>query len=401
MNPKTKNILWTRDRTPELKLLHSGHWSEFLGVSQPRFDFRPLWIDCDVPSWLTSRDVGFFSRLSDQILEFGFNALILGGLNSLLNNPMALLKPQIQILLKFLNEKKIQLALNLSGLCQSSEIKDLKVIHGIHLIAVTSRVREDSLESRDGKTYIDRVIEDIHQFEALTRGQFGLIYYLPYNRALMENKPNFLQEISLGISPTTILSFSCVSGCPSHVYLRPHSFWRELCYMQEVLGVRLLPIVRVAEPQWPSIRYDIYETYFSRCLRHKYAGIAAYTSTLPIQGEFNHCNLWVAGQMQWGSLPPILCVETWFKAFHPEWDYTELESVLKQIRGYVLDAQAYTSHTTYAPEELRCIHDSMAANFKVIKMKIEKIQSPLGQHSKENQIFLELNNFLKEAESIL
>lgn len=394
-------------------LLPSAHWPEFLGVSQPRFAFRPLWLDGDVRSWLLSQAEGSFPLLSNQIFELGYNALILGGINHVCKESIAALKPHMDRLLKSLNEKKIQLALNLSGLfdTQTTESDLSKIqesifedINGVHLIAVTSRVQEEYLDFKDGKTYIERLIEDIHQLESMIKDRLGLIYYLPYNKSFMENKNNFLRDLSLGISPKTLLAFSSVSGCPSQDHLVPHPFWNELRCMPEVLGVRLLPIVQVAEHIGSSIRYDLFETYFSRCLRHKFAGIAAYASTLPTQGDFNHCNLWVAGQMQWRPWPAALCIETWFKSFHPEIDYSECQPILKQIRSLVSEIKAMTSKSNkhpYPPEELRLIHDSWVVNLKVLKMKIDKIQSSQSQQGKDEHIFMELNKFLKDAEKAL
>jgi hypothetical protein len=352
-------------------LLSSRHWPEFLGRSEPMFPFRAIWLECKISAWLLSQTDGKFESFSEKMIGLGYNVLILGGIHEPAEASYTSLMPSLKRCLACLKDKKITLVLNLASSLNpslhSSNLSDaykrlFDAIQEVPMILVASQIHEESLDMKEGNIYLDKIKEEIHRFERLALGRFGLIYYLPYSPCLNDKKQfAFLRQLSLGISDETILAFSASRGCPTYDHLPAHPFWNELRCMQEALGTRLMPIINFGRQGWPSIAYDLFETYFSRCYRHGFVGMAAYASHIPEAGELSHCNLWVAGQMQWRFLPPDAYIETWFKSHRPELDYSECRDLFQRIRGVILELNKvqYTfSNSTYHPEELRLIFES-------------------------------------------
>ncbi len=391
-------------------LLPSGHWPEFLGETRPLFAIRPIWLECDWPSWLLSWDKGSFDALAEQILCLGYNALILGNPEDRLQKISSDLKPYIQRLQHSLRSKQIQLGVVMSGLLDEltldrgsihKENDILSCLEQGSLVVVKSRVKTENLDLRAGKSFIESLVEDVRHYEAMGQGKYNLIYYLPFDSTWMHNRSNMLQELSTEISSQTVIAFSAFSGGPSGDYLQMHPFWCELRRMQEPLGLRLLPLVFMTDSKYPSLHFDIFENYYARCIRHNFVGIAAYASCLPPAGDLNHCNLWIAGQLQWKALPPDLYVETWFKSFYPCMEYFDWQPLLKQMRFLVLDIKAISSrahNTCFQPEELKIIHDMWLSNAKALKIKMGKLQTDYNLEG-DNTLLQDVNKCLKIIEA--
>jgi hypothetical protein len=386
-------------------ILPSQHWPEFLGVNQPCFPFRPIWLDCHPISWLASQDIAAFHLMSEKIHELGYNALILGGLNESFEPPTIAHLAQIKQLLKVLNEKNIQLVLNLSTLWQNPQVYSfaslLNDIQDVPMILVSSGVDEQRLDWKPGKTHIEAIDDEIHHLQSITKDKFELIYYLPYSQISMENQPAILQNLSLSISPKTYLAFSAVAGNPAQSFLHPHPFWNELRNMQDPLGIRLLPIMQVSDSKWHSLPFDLFESYFPRCFRHRFAGVAAYASNVPAKDDLHHCNLWVASQMQWKPLPPAMYIETWFKSFRTEFQFTECMELLRQIRTLTLEISKLSSHRLKAncqPEEIRWIHENLISQLNILALRIHQINTHHCKTNLAKQFAQEMKLFINSAE---
>ncbi len=254
--------------------LRSHHTAEFLGRHTPKYHQRPLWIK-EVPKIPPQ-------LIAERLKQMGFNALIFKE------------EPPEEIVSE-LNTYGIQIGYEIYNL-------DTKPV-ACNFIFYTSQV---ITEPHPRYTSILKELQKAEEFS------LPLIFFLPTpNKFLSEQHAFWFEELCDEVALKTTLAFDGSANTKD--------LWELLRCSEDCSATPLLPILDLSsslmgEGLWPILPITSFNYCLSRMRRHNFSGCIIRSATLPQVGSLLDCNLWVAGQMQWGSLTPELLTETWMKS---------------------------------------------------------------------------------------
>lgn len=428
----------------------SDHLGDFIGVSQPRFNLRPLWLGCE--NYMTSdglevalpRCIGMSfdnqqkkrnaELLCCRTIDLGYNSILLGKkdsasptLNSTVLSDMVDFihlahSYGLKVIVKstpFLSEISKK-----SDCCPLSPSYQEQIIHHINLL-LTSVVPdyffwESSLldpgfsthySARD-VTFSELVIKEMHLLENALNDKSQLIFFIPSSdietaHAHAAWMPHLCDETR----KKTIIAFSAVAGdyCADH--LPPHPFWEKLRRSPSTSITQLFPLVNVGsishgEGLWPTPTTDLLDKYYSRLHRHRFAGVLVLTNALPQPGGILDCNLWTASQVLWRNLPSWQITETWFAAFRPNWIFGESSDLLLGMRqiavklGY-LRSIACEGRSNIASEDCRIMTDQILTSLRDLKGSVEKLERRQFKKGKGPMLSDYLQSFSWDAQSVV
>ncbi|MBA3816347.1 MAG: hypothetical protein H0X29_07480 [Parachlamydiaceae bacterium] len=407
--------------------LAGDHLGDFLGLSQPRFALRPLWIGCD--SYVSSNGIGIAlprymatssheemkinsEKLFHRIIELGYNTILLGSNHSStaavsrlnfddvyseLNSFIQLAHDfGLKVIVKpcfFSTEasKKISHC-PLSPLFRGHLIEQIELLYASvssmdYLFWESSLLCAEFIHdtfARDA-TLSELVVSELHLLESSLKGRSQLIYYIPTSDLATAHQhavwlPGLCDEAQIN----TIISFSAVAGDCYADHLPPHPFWEKLRSSPDISATRLLPIVNAGlisqgEGLWPTLAVDLIDKYYSRLYRHRFVGVLALTNALPQRGGMLDCSLWIAGQALWRNLSPSSLSETWFAAFRPDWYFEESGDIMSRMRQIAIKLSFLRSlnaeaNSNILAEDCRIMTDHILTNLRDIKLSLEKIE---------------------------
>lgn len=427
----------------------SGHLSEFLGYSQPRCVLRPIWVGSG-PELISDDGLGVplphfvfaghtcctdrsvWKLFCRRIIELGYNSVILGqyqrGRGSQRLSDFSLVSDFCRFLQEFglkviikpgmasKSKSRCPLDAEYRNAIFSSLQTLLSNVHATDFIFWESCLQHPDFTqhaaARDA-TFPELIAEDIRLLETFLPPKVSLIYFIPSSNLLAAKQhaawmPSICDEAGKG----TIISFPAVAGDCFADHLPPHPFWHELRQSPDVSSTPLLPLVNAGsvlqgEGLWPSPTLDLLEKYHGRLYRHKFAGIATLANLLPRQGSMLDCNLWTASQMLWRDRSPLQLAETWFHAFRPDWDFTEIMDDLSVVRKLVLDLSMLRSLTceskrdAISSEDCRIITESVLTRLRVLKMRAQKVERKQRKRGEHPSFSDYLHVFARDAQRVV
>lgn len=343
----------------------SGHWHDFLGISEPRFPLRALWLR--VPPCEEA-----FHSICQRAVELAYNAIVWDGSG---------------------------------GLAIPGEY-GLKAI----LCLTNTFVAEDSLQEVDyflyeGKvppnfenlTFAESSLKEILEIEAKLPKGGKLIYCVADNKALSpEQTAQMIFFLQREMKAGACLAFSATAGDPLSAIAHAHPFWEFARGIPLLQSPTLLPIfnsggIRQGEGLWPSVCIDQAELLQERCKRHTFAGNIGLVNTVPKAGGFLDANLWVMAQAMWREISPMLLLETWLKRYKPEPKLAEALKVLREVRGLTVAlSQMQVESKVLSSESHR-----LAAELALSQVRLlEKKMLDLGQRRTVDSAEVSLHDYL-------
>lgn len=336
------------------------------------YHLRPLWIGLELQKKLFEAiKYGSSNGLFTKIIELGYNALILGGLeNEVITEGE--IKEHLKLLKPALNQENIKCIVKFQPF-HSPEIK-------CDYLFWTSQCSIQPLENN--RTFSENLQEELNITEKMIENRLPLIFYLPFNRRLRGwHNPHLLRDLCLRAGKRTILAFSAVAGHPAHDHLSPHPFLVQLRRQEECHSTPLLPVINTGglfqgEGLWPTISFDLFDSFCMRDVRRQFAGFISLTNRLPAEQGFLSCNLWVVGQVQLKNEHPERLVEGWFLSKRPEIDYLKYSQLFKKIRNTIVDLsylRNLSEDCSYIPEEKRLLIEQVMCALRVIHIHVSTI----------------------------
>ena len=318
----------------------SKHLAEILGTKTPRFYLRPLWILGEVNPF---NDLSKQHEACRRLLELGYNAVILD--RSIQSNTVSLLHDYgIKIIFK-----PMKITESFLSVKYQHDLKNLLedyLSNGIDYIFWESGLYSQELEedplTRE-LTQEDLAHYEMKLLEETIAQNAGLIYYIStpdlYNA---DKQAKWMPRLCHDAGKKTIIAFSAFAGNPDEDHLPMHPFWETLRLSPDTLETPLLPIlnggnVNQGEGLWPILSLDLLNRFFTQMDRHRFAGAAIMTRTLPGRSGFLECNLWVAGRMMWESRSSYLYAETWCEAFRPDLNIKKFGAIFEIARRISVD----------------------------------------------------------------
>ncbi|CCB87271.1 putative uncharacterized protein [Parachlamydia acanthamoebae UV-7] len=402
----------------------SGHHADFLGKMSPKFNLRPLWIECDL-SIQTESDMhwaipNYLGEVEQQIIfakrmiSLGYNAIILGARDHVLPKQAKELSLEkicrtfqhfgIKVILKPIFSEKM------AHLNEHIFLEEIKKIDSFDYLFIESgSVLSHLLTSVDQRelTSADQALYEVRFFEKILGNQYGLIYsILSRDGEAALDQAMWLPHFCDDVGAHTIIAFSAVSDDPINDHAPPHPIWDVLRELLDVSATPLMPILNVGgihqgEGLWPSLAVDCVDHYYSRCQRHHFAGIIHLVNHLPHPGAVLDCSLWVASQAAWSHLSAVLLAETWFAAYYPEMNYRGLADIWKKNREIAIELSAMRSLTNeknrdkISSEECKALSESLLA-------RLHYLQEFLRRDGGRNQTFnAYCTSFIRDAKRII
>lgn len=391
--------------------IQARHLAEYLGDITPLFPLRPLWLKAPIeipltehlslhlPEFMLAEDAQLLlPRLCKRLIECGYNSILIGTYQSNweLNNTPSTSTLDLKSIIQQLHDHGIQVILKPNFKNDFSTKAPCKSKHDLEL-ALDSLFLEyptiDALfweslwqtdayhddESSLDSTDAEIALSEIKLLESCIQERSKLIFYMAAPLASKKEtvrQAKWIVSLLDDMKKNSILAFNAVSGSAFDDHASNNPLWDILRESPDCSSTPLLPIlnaglVKQGEGLWPVTNFDLLERFLPRCTRHPFAGIVSIASHLPQAGSVLDCNLWVAGQSLWRSLPPELLAETWFKAFRPEENPAFCLQVMKKARSIALSLTAL-SKKTLAADEAKIYGDSLMASIKQLNWLWEK-----------------------------
>jgi len=318
--------------------IRSDHLQDFLGENTPRFPLRPLRLSSSMNHTVSPNvSLSFpeilrtdqeIDQLCKMVIEFGYNAIILGSQSLIASNndPIDLSRA-----LACIKDFGIRLivqptltpipSLPTSSCCPLNPsfqdwvqraITDLfHHLPEIDAILWKSYCLEpdyfNSEEARDA-TSADLVTSEVQLIENLLPEGASLIYHLPaLDLEMAEGQSRWFSMFCDDVGPSTAIAFS--SRINEQLL---HPFWKTLRQCPDVSATPLIPMLQMDDDQ---AQLDQVQEVLARCRRHRFAGVIGQVNQLPEKADALHEKLWVLGQALWRDLPPQLLAETWAAAY--------------------------------------------------------------------------------------
>lgn len=426
--------------------LLSGHLPEYLQEQQPLYPLRPLWIGCQklvsvsdkvgiwLPDFFLEKNKKTFELFCRRLIELGFNALILGQRGCVFCEKSPVVFKELALLHRMLSEYGIRLILKPSVFYRDDE-KELFFLptHPSFQNKVTAALTDllESVPALDellwesvyfqadfqrhplGRefTKLEKVAAELKCVEALG---VPLIFYLPcQDLESAEGQSEWIPLLLNEMGPKTTFAFSAVAGDPQEDHCPAHPLWERLRGQPRIASTPLLPLlnsgaVGQGEGLWPGLTFDLVEEFYSRCLQGHYRGIVSLAAHLPREGSLADCNLWVAGQRLWRTVPALLLAQSWFAVKRADIDFQQELDLFKNTRALIKSLSFLRSlngeknRDLLNAEEQRCYSESLLAQLKYLELAVKKYGVCSGRTSLKAyyQFFIcEARRWIAEGES--
>jgi hypothetical protein len=383
--------------------IKSRFWPECLGVAQPRFTLRPLWLmgthglpltpnfTLALPPFLSYLKEDQIESCCQKIIELGYNAIVLGSflpslikrsgfqLKQLVSFYRALHHHQLKMILKPTLEGNIPIEDTASEIsCLFRELERMGLLPEAFLWeSQLDRLENDPRQC--GKTALEEVVQECQEIEGGLEGRSRLLFFIPSKDGeSAAEQSTWLLEACQAIGHKVSLVFSAVAGPAFQDHLAPHPIWERLRQTIDPIYTPLMPLLNTGglgqgEGLWPVIPFDLYERYYTACQRHNFEGILTLTPSLPSHHGFLACNLWVGGQLQWRNESPDRLLQGWFKAFWPKDDYGQYRSLLAEIRSLMLERSCLKAGLkNFEYGESRFFIEMLLIRIKILQIKLRE-----------------------------
>lgn len=430
------------------------HLGEYLGQGGPRFHLRPLWVGCGpdiispsglgaaLPRFFLSNGQGlqqveqkcnFFCR---RVIELGYNAVVLGNhsdsqpvFNSDIFNEIesfcrlihdhglkTIIKPRLFLKDSLIKTSRCPFDPEYQSLVRNGLKALSNAVPSLDFIFWESSLLHPDFAKHSAArdfTLPELVLAEVHMLEENLPENKALIYYIPSPDPVVARQHSlWMPSLCDDVGPGTIISFSAVAGNCSHDHMPPHPFWDQLRVSPDISSTCLLPIINTGsisqgEGLWPAPTMDLFEKYYSRLHRHRFAGVIALTNYLPKSGSMLDCSLWTASQLLWHSQSPHQIMETWFLAQRPEWDFTANMDTLRSTRQLIVDLSFLRALTrenkrgNQSSEECRLMTESVLARLKDLQMRSEKLERKRIKKAQHPSLSDYMQVFVRDAQRIV
>jgi hypothetical protein len=202
-----------------------------------------------------------------------------------------------------------------------------------------------------------------------------LIYFLPTSKRYLEKSPSWIQRLLDEVTLGTLISF--LASFENEL----HPLFYKLRESPDSSSTKLFPLANIGciqkgEGLWPILGIDFLEKMVAHMHRHPFAGFIAMTPDVPLRTSLLDCSLWMAAGSLWERREPSLFLETWLRAFRPNWHTSFAEEAIRNgenILKRVSDLADYKKEFTQ--ERFRFYVDGLAASlyvFKELALKVDK-----------------------------
>ncbi len=418
----------------------SGHLPELLGENAPKYPLRPLWLTGEsfvqtaegvrlaLPEFVTAELLADSRTLEQhplvkqfcwRLLQLGYNAVVLGSGFAFSDKPLPEIKGEVALLCKAIQSFGLKVILE-PGFTLNLDLGSNKNCSPLDQ-AVCSRVQKligDLLERVPGFDYLlwqgglyregfahhrsagdhtryELVLAEVKMVEKALSKKSGLIYYTPApNLKACEEQASWLPTLCDDVGDRTVIAFSALAGEPWQDHLELHPLWQALRSIPDASSTLLLPVLNGGSIQqggglWPTLPLDLLESCFMRMYRHRFAGALVLSQTLPAEGGWLDCQLWVAGQAMWRDTTPTLLAHTWLLAYYPELADLATLSLMRQGREIV--------------KQLSLLRYGMGLSVEAQKSLAESVLSQLeclAQFSSEEQQ-AQLRYFMRDGKRLI
>ncbi len=237
------------------------------------------------------------------------------------------------------------------------------------------------VDARDA-LQLDLILQELATVEKAVGGHKTLIFSIPTaSLEMAEREAVWLDRLCDDAGRGTCVAFSAVAGDPTFDHLPPHPFWERLREREEPVATPLLPIINTGgvgqgEGLWPSISFDLFESYYTRLRDHHFCGVLNLTGQIPSGAGILACNLWVAGQLLLREEMPEWLIEEWFRRHKTTWSYPQLRQALRHMRTLVLELGRLKhgvrekGRGAVPTEDYRVLIDSLSMQFKQLQVSV-------------------------------
>ncbi|MBN4066521.1 hypothetical protein JYU14_00345 [Simkania negevensis] len=360
----------------------SGFLGEHLGLQQPIYPLRPLWIeggqrvavtdrtsisfpDCfDDAAFVSPRDSNVLNHFCWKLLQWGYNSVVFGRLDASCHaTPQE--KRDLRLLFLFLQQCGIKVFVcptfssqydsecPVDGGCYShvqADLSDLMVQTGsVDGLVWRSRAYAETFMAHpdaEQETRYDLIVKEAAMVKAAVGEKAQLLYFLPtpsYREGRKQAKviPSLLDDVP----ENTIVVFSPVAGEFWEDAASWHPVWDALRRIPDTSGTPLMPLVNVGgkgfgECLWPSIPYDTLDFVAGSTKRHAFCGIASVAYSFPMEEGILDCALWTAGQLMWRDIPAVMLSTAWLVATWPGCDYLNIQKTFEEVRCIAIAIEA-------------------------------------------------------------
>lgn len=357
--------------------VRSGHFADYLGLTQPKYLLRPLWLDAKaeivisefasicLPEFMLTKESDLWLKpFCQRLLAYGYNAIIFGERSDIPNKKIRSSKTlqDAQQIFKQLSAFgiqpiiKISLSENAANFLSPFDSQFANLVNTAidQLLEGSSNIKGifwDSLyqhkhfrQTCQSKEVLELegVVAEMQIVEKAISQRCQLLFFLSSNNInIAQRQTEWMSHLLDEIHTQTTLVFNAVAGRMHEDYMPDHPYWKRLRHEVDCSASALMPIVNVGlvgqgEGLWPICNIDLLERFLPRCQRHHFKGVIGLTPHIPQEGSFLDAMLWVAGQALWRDMPPHLLAETWFSAYRSNEDYPQIWSLLQKARSMQL-----------------------------------------------------------------
>lgn len=392
------------------QLSTSSHFHQLIGENRPLFPLRPLWMVADepvafsssvggyLPKCFLNNDKGAFEKLCKRILEYGYNAILLGNKEGMFGKRAKQTFKELALLQELFSDFGIQLILKPvlytteeetiyhtpthSSFQESIEraFADLFAIcPSLEAVFWESAYLDEDFHyhpSAREYTKFDKVGLEVSQLSSLLPLSKKLIYYLPSNSERMaEQQSRWWLSLLNQVDSRTICAFSALSGSPFWDYLQPHPFWEVMQTTIAPPATPLMPILNIGgielgEGYWPNMTLDLLETPFSDC---PLAGLVSCIKDFPEEGEILEGMLYATGMSQWRKKEPKALLQEWYQMRFKEGNYSQFFSIMQKVRSIIKELKFFYQEKTDA-NEARFKLETMIALLNEVEHATRKIE---------------------------
>lgn len=401
----------------------SGYLKNWLGRSEPRHQWRPLWLEGDtffslsaemglfLPAFFGSVDSSDltqhprFKQLCIQLFEYGYNSIVLGAFQAEKYTENSTTSISCQALCEAFQAYGIKVIIKptfffLNASNSSFCLCPLDSAYQANLKSLLEKVNRwgcqgfiwDSLyyqpqflhhEAASLHSTLELILQDLKNIEETLHPSIQVFYYLSaLDSERAHQYARWLPDLCRSAGNQTILMFPGFISAKSAYLERPHPIWECLRKLPRLSETPLLPIYQIGSDVqggglWPVIYADtIIDMFIRSCDPAVFAGVTILTKRLPSEKGFLSANLWMAGQALWKLDSADLLLDAWFRTYRPELIFSDFKGVLKKLTVIAKESVFLRS---FVSEKCR---DHLSA--EACKIKVEALLAQL----QEVQFFL-------------
>ncbi|MDR3625144.1 MAG: hypothetical protein P4L16_08435 [Chlamydiales bacterium] len=388
------------------KALLAGHLAENLGEHTPRFSLRPLWTSSVKSYQLTPLFFLGISRFIDceeellsffckRTIELGFNAVVIGSLEGAVENIVPCLMEAVVNICKEIKSYGLKVVIALSvkkeqGICPLDPLFVKLLQENMCLLELLLKEVDylfwDSLHLREGfeihvngadHTHYELIVEELKLLETF---KIPLIYFLSTSKFYLGMISSWIQRLLDEASFNTIIAFSAESYISVLEKEQLHPLFYELRKSPDCSSTKLLPLANIGciqkgEGLWPVLGINFLEKVIVHMYRHPFAGLIALTNDVPLRTSLLDCSLWMAAECLWYDRAPCLFLETWLKAFRPNWHTSLAEEAIREAENILKRVNNLSDYKReFSQERLRFYVEALAASlylFKELSLRVD------------------------------